>query len=119
MKRTVLALFLYCSRSFGAEPPADAPVREHVCGEKEADLDAKGCSTKIAKGEPAPYSGVLSDDQEYVRQTRDRADKTGTLDHAESKDVLIPKGTLAILITGIIVVVAAGAATVTYVATKK
>lgn len=116
--KTIIAVMLCSSLAYG-DPPADAPLKEHVCGEREADPDARGCEAKIKKGEPAPYDGVVHDDQEYVRQTRDRAGKTGTLEKAETGYVLMPKGALAGLIVGAIVLSAAAAATVTYVALPK
>lgn len=116
--RVALVVTLISSIAF-ADPPADAPVRVHACGEREVDLDASGCAVLLKQGEAAPFSGVLLDEQEDVRRTRDRAGKTVTLDHAEQDNVLIPKGKLAALITGIIVLSAAAAAAVTYAATRK
>lgn len=116
--RTLIAVMLCSSLAF-ADPPADAPLKVHACGTREADLDASGCAVILKKGDPAPFDALALDEQENVRRTRDRADKTGTLEKAEAGYVLMPKGALAALITGCIVLSAAAAATVTYVALPK
>lgn len=116
--RIALALLLTNSLAF-ADPPADAPTIAHVCGTREANLDAPGCATLVKKGDVAPYDAVALDEQENVRRTRALAGKAGTIDSAQSKDVLIPKGVLATIITGCIVLAAAAGGAGVYLATKK
>lgn len=108
--KTFIAVMLASSLAFGQDPPADAPV---------ADLDAPGRVLDLDAGSIVPFKAQCLDDQELVRRTRREARAAGTLAAAESKNVLIPKGAFAGIIIGAIVLSAAAAATVTYVALPK
>lgn len=118
--RPFIAVML-CSSLALADPATDAPLKQgdHVCGTRETDLDAHGCTVELKPGELAPYAATALDEQENVRRTRDRARKAGTLENAEEKNVLLPKGALAAIIAGCIVLAAAAGAAVTYVAIPK
>lgn len=122
--RTILSMMLISSVAFADPPigpPTDVPLNEgsHTCGVKETDLDARGCAVTLNRGEPAPWQpSVVLDEQEEVRRTRDRARKTGTLNHAEG-DVLLSKAAITTIIVGCIVLSATAGAVGGYLAAKK
>jgi hypothetical protein len=103
-----LVVLLIASTAF-AQAPADAPL---------ADPDAQGRSLILEQGEITPYRGVLLDEQEAVRRERARVRAEATLQKAE-EGVLLPRGALIAIISGVAAVSAAAAAGVTAWALKR
>lgn len=80
--------------------PADAPLKQgtHVCGTREADVDARGCTKILNVGSVAPFAGVELDEQEDVRRDNEKKNMQGQLTDAQTNYVLLPKPAVAALI---------------------
>lgn len=102
MKALALAVALVSTASF-AQAPADAPL----VLESDGVTLAKGRSSRLDAGQPAPYAGQLIDDQELVRRAKVNVRNEVELKTIKTGTVIV---TVPVFIAIVVGAVAAGAA---------
>lgn len=103
----LLALAMLVVSQVDAGTPSDAPLRQgaHLCGARElgtdggVDFDAPGCAKVLLPSTPAPYAGVLLDEQEDVHRTR-REERSATKVRTEEAGTFIMPTGAYVGITG-------------------
>lgn len=96
----LLALALVALAQVDAGVPADAPLKQgtHLCGARELgadggiDFDAPGCAKVVLTATPAPYAGVLLDEQEDVHRTRREERSATKVKTEETGNFIMPTG---------------------------
>lgn len=121
--KTALLLTLCLASSVWAQErlPADAPVIAEEAAPPRVfppgDL-APGQSVELKKGEPAPYSGQLLDDQELVRRSRVKERALGELGDLKKGNTILSTPVFVAIIAGAFVAGAAAATGITVAAMK-
>lgn len=96
----LLAIVMLVVSQVDAGAPADAPLQQgaHLCGSRELgadggiDFDAPGCAKIVLFSTPAPFSGVLLDEQEDVHRTRREERSATKVKTEETGNFIMPTG---------------------------